>query len=959
MSVKKYNPGFLSDQELIDSFCVRRAEFESLVETLREIEGNSNVHRMVIGPRGSGKTTLLLRVAAEVRQDSNLSAKFFSLVLSEEHYEVSTCGEFWLDCLGQLAEQLPSREDAPDLRLSYEDLRQVRDDRDLGNRCLAALLDFADYEGKRLLIIAENLNMMFEEMNDRDAGWRLRKVLQTEPRIMLFASATSRFDEIDHPDQALYDFFDVLTLCRLSTRECANLWSRVSGKKTLDREIRSIEILTGGNPRLVAIVARFGGGLSFRALMDEILDLVDDHTEYFKSHLESLPAQERRVYLALAALWKPATSKEIAARARLTTSHCSAHIKRLMRRGAVEERGGTARRKVYYVTERMYNIYYLLRKRGGPSEVISALIRFMAAYYSADELISLGANIAQEAMSSKAEEKTLAVDAVAMLVEALPGHQTRFMERLPDEFVKQVGRTEILKYAEGWTGLPSLVGCLGALYSAHKFGEAIETCEEIVARFGSSDLPSVIERVAEARLNKGAILAELGRMEDAIRVFDDIVKYSARHNGSGNTDDLWAAALTNKGLALANLGRAEEAVEAFDEVVARFGRSDLPDILEKVSRAAFNKGKALSKLGRHEDALRTYSEAVELIDRSVASGVVEGAFKACVNKAGVQAVLGRLDESLETYEDALKLLAVHEAISKREYEARVFLNRAESLRRLNRASEALDACNEALCLVDSEGANAKETELTAETLFEKAVVLEGMGRYDEALDSYSDLIARFIESEVTAVFGLALSAVINKTLRLDVLGRIDEALNTYEALEQYCWDGQPQSIVDLFEKAALNKAALGIKTGDHRTAIATATHVLDRFPAGLPKNRVRALWIRSEARYKDGDVAGSEADISAALRDLPGSGAPLQSAISQVVLFAARLGSARVLNLVDGSPSAGLLAPLVAALNMDLGREPGVSLEVFEIAHDIRNDLKRVRDRYDLAHVNNPHRIHS
>ena len=695
MSVKKYNPGFLSDQELIDSFCVRRAEFESLVETLRETQGNSNVHRMVIGPRGSGKTTLLLRVATEVRRDSNLSAKFFPLVLSEEHYEVSTCGEFWLDCLGQLAEQLPSREDAPDLRLSYEDLRQVRDDRDLGDRCLAALLDFADYEGKRLLIIAENLNMMFEEMNDRDAGWRLRKVLQTEPRIMLFASATSRFDEIDHPDQALYDFFDVLTLCRLSTRECANLWSRVSGKKTLDREIRSIEILTGGNPRLVAIVARFGGGLSFRTLMDEILDLVDDHTEYFKSHLESLPAQERRVYLALAALWKPATSKEIAARARLTTSHCSAHIKRLMRRGAVEERGGTARRKVYYVTERMYNIYYLLRKRGGPSEVISALIRFMAAYYSADELIALGANIAQE------------------------------------------------------------------------------------------------------------------------------------------------------------------------------------------------------------------------------------------------------------------------AISKREYKARVFLNRAESLRRLNRASEALDACNEAVCLVNAEGANAKETELTAETLFEKAVVLEGMGRYDEALDSYSDLIARFIESEVTAVFGLALSAVINKTLRLDVLGRIDEALNTYEALEQYCWDGQPQSIVDLFEKAALNKAALGIKTGDYRTAIATATHVLDRFPAGSPKNRVRALWIRSEARYKDGDVAGSEADISAALRNLPGSGAPLQSAISQVVLFAARLGSARVLNLVDGSPSAGLLAPLVAALNMDLGREPGVSLEVFEIAHDIRNDLKRVRDRYDLAHVNNPHRIHS
>lgn len=955
MSVKKYNPGFLSDRELIDSFCVRRAEFESLVETLREIGGNSNVHRMVIGPRGSGKTTLLLRVAAEVRHDSNLAAKFYPLVLSEERYEVSTCGEFWLDCLGQLAEQLPSREDAPDLRMSYEDLRQVGDDQDLGNRCLAALLDFADYAGKRLLIIAENLNMMFKEMDDRDAGWRLRKVLQTEPQIVLFASATSRFDEIDHPEHALYDFFDVLSLRRLGTRECADLWTTVSGKKARGREIRSIEILTGGNPRLVAIVARFGGGLSFRTLMDEILDLVDDHTEYFKSHLESLPAQERRVYLALAALWKPATSKEIAVRARLTTSHCSAHIKRLMSRGVVEERGGTARRKVYYVTERMYNIYYLLRKRGGPSEVIRALIRFMASYYSIDEMMALGASIAREAMSSKATERAMAVDAVAMLAESLPSHRALFMERLPDEFVREVGKAEILKYAEGSVALDGLVDRLGALYSAHKFEEAIEACEEIVARFGSSDHPSVIERVAEARLNKGAILAELGRMEEAIRVFDDIVRYSARHDGLGNTDDHLAAALTNKGLALANLGRTAEAVEAFDEVVARFGRSDLPDVLEKVSRAVFNKGTALSELGRNEDALRTYSEAVELMDRSVAPEVVERAFKACVNKAGVQAGLGRLDESLETYDEALKLLAAHEAISKREHEARVFLNRAESLRRLNRVSEALDACNEALCLVDSEGANARETELTAETLFEKAVVLEGMGQHEEALNSYSDLIARFIGSQVNAIFGLAVSAVINKTLRLDTLGRIDEALNTYEALEQYSWDGQPETIVDLLEKAALNKAALRIKSGDHPTAIETATHVLNRIPAGSQKNRVRALWIRSEARYKDGDVPGSEADISAALRDLPGSGASLQAAISQIVLFAARLGSARVLNLVDGSPSAGLLAPLIEALSMDLGREPRVSLEVFEIAHDIQHHLKTVRDRLDLAGAKNPH----
>ena len=64
MSLMKYNPGFLPDRALIDSFCVRLVELESLLETLRETKGDSNVHRLVIGPRGSGKTTLVLRVAA-------------------------------------------------------------------------------------------------------------------------------------------------------------------------------------------------------------------------------------------------------------------------------------------------------------------------------------------------------------------------------------------------------------------------------------------------------------------------------------------------------------------------------------------------------------------------------------------------------------------------------------------------------------------------------------------------------------------------------------------------------------------------------------------------------------------------------------------------------------------------------------------------------------------------------
>ena len=211
----------------------------------------------------------------------------------------------------------------------------------------AGLLDYSDRKEKRLVLLVENLNMMFRDMMDSDAGWRLRHTLQNEPRIVLLASATSRFDEIDSPDSALYELLRVHTLAPLDTDECMILWKAESGESPSRAEVRPLEILTGGSPRLLAIVARMGAGRSLGDLLDHLLDLIDDHTEYFKSHIESLPAQERRVYLALAELWEPATTKEVAGRARLDTNKCSAQLKRLSDRGAVRVVGGSSRRKQF------------------------------------------------------------------------------------------------------------------------------------------------------------------------------------------------------------------------------------------------------------------------------------------------------------------------------------------------------------------------------------------------------------------------------------------------------------------------------------------------------------------------------------------------------------------------------------------------------------------------------------
>ncbi len=380
----KYNPGLRGDQDLIDSFVVRHHHLELVLEVLRENTGTSNQHLLIVGPRGSGKTTLVRRVAAEIRRVPDLEAYWTPIVFAEESYLVSSTGELWLEALFHLADQ------TRDVRWdrAYQELRQERDEARLRQRALAQLLDFATESGKRILLIVENIDMLLGEQIKRSGDWELRHTLLNEPRVMFLGTATRRFAAIERIDKAWFGLLAIHDLQPLDTKECCALWQAVTSEDPPASRLRPMQILTGGSPRLLKILAELASRRSFGELMSQLVQLIDSHTEYFKSHLDHLAPLERKVFVALLDLWDPSSAKDVARAARLSVSKASSLLNRLTSRGAihiVEQRG---RQNIYQASERLFNIYFLLRRRRRQASRVRALVSFMTHFYR-EELTSI------------------------------------------------------------------------------------------------------------------------------------------------------------------------------------------------------------------------------------------------------------------------------------------------------------------------------------------------------------------------------------------------------------------------------------------------------------------------------------------------------------------------------------------------------------------------------------------
>ena len=831
-TVRKANPGLFrsDDEDVIAQFVVRRHELDVVLETVRDnLDSPSCQHVLIVAPRGRGKTMLLARAAAELRTHAALASRVLPVRFMEENYEIFTLADFWLETLFQLARQAGECNPklAQELRATHADLNSRWRERDLADRARASVVEAAELLDRKLVLMVENLQALCGAADD-DFGWGLRQALQMEPRIMLVGTATSRFAALDDPQEAFFELFRTIPLEPLDTESCRRLWRAAGGGKRSGQEIRPLQILTGGNPRLLIIVAAFARSKSLRRLMDELVALIDDHTEYFRSHLEGMAKTERRVYLAAIDLWRPSSAAEIADRARLDVRTVSAMLGRLVERGAVmaEER---ERKRYYSAAERLYCIYYKMRRERDEAEIVRQFVYFMSVFYREEEIRDILPLWREEAAQSSAIREGIG-RAIA--------ESSYIRDIVPDR---------------SWSGFAEGIDDTEAGIAAY---------DDVVARFGSSKAPQLQKVVADALSNKGIAQAQAGDVEAGITTFDDIV---SRFGGSEAPElqKVVARALISKGVAQGRIGDTEAEMATYDDVVARIGSSEAPELQKVIADALFNKATARERAGDVEGGIAAYDDVVARFGSSKALQLQKVVADALSNKGIAQAQAGDVEAGIATFDDVVARFGSSEAPELQEVVAIALFSKGVAQGQVGGVEARIATYDDVIARFGSNGVPELQ-KVVANALVGKGVAQGQAGGVEAGIATYDDVVARFGSSEAPELQEMVAIALFNKGVVQGQAGDAEAGIAAYDDVVARFGGTEAPKLQKVVASALVNKGAAQVRAGDTEAGIAAYDDVVARFGSSeAPKLReqvARALTGKGIAQRRIGDA---EAEIAA------------------------------------------------------------------------------------------------
>jgi Flp pilus assembly protein TadD len=394
-----YNPALLKKEDLIGRYVARLPLLDRLLDDLRrEQPGSTPQHQIIIGQRGLGKTTLLRRLAFAVEDDAALAAQWIALVFPEEQYNVASLADFWLNCVDALSDALDRAGD----RAASQALDARVEERGYSGEggsaaALRLLVDEAERLGRRILLLVDNIDIVLDRLKD-EAEWEFRRVISHEPRLHFIGASSRVLEALYEHGRAFYDFFQVHELKGFDEQETFSTLCQLAEQAGNERvlavireqpaRIKALRVLTGGNPRTLALLFNVLSQGPEGDVQRDIEQLLDGYTALYKARFEELPAQAQLVVDAMAIHWDPLTAADLTALlGPMAVNQVSAQLKRLEDLGVVEKTPWYGEKKnAFQIAERFFNIWYLMRASRRVRRRLLWLVKFLETWFGAEEL---------------------------------------------------------------------------------------------------------------------------------------------------------------------------------------------------------------------------------------------------------------------------------------------------------------------------------------------------------------------------------------------------------------------------------------------------------------------------------------------------------------------------------------------------------------------------------------------
>ena len=482
----KYNPAETPPKDLVKGFIGRGHIVDRLLAAIREQTDCATIqHYILLGQRGAGKTTLLLMLEKAIRDDRELSRRWFCVRFREEEFSIHTVR----DVLAQAVAYLHEEDNIAEAGLVWKAAEAHAEYNESLATVLSGLRRISKERGKRVLLLIDNFDRIFPKRGDRDAQERaFRKLLMTEPLLMVIGTSLQPYEEFAAYDDAFFGFFSPIPLENLTDDEIKQLLlarAELEGNQDFPAKyeanrdkVRAITYLTGGNPRLAVMLYEVLSRGDRMSVVEALRETLDGLTPWLTAVLEDMPTQQSKILDALMRLNGVASPSEIAAKARLSLNTVTTQLGRLKEGRYVAASGeGRGKPSIYHVYEGIFSTWYQMRYLQPKRRRVETFVEFLRAWFavearmgSSEPVNGTGGNWAStfarldeleagmptleqrlesrvEAVMMIAREYTLeaALDALALLAETAPAElRERLLFMKPGLELARSGDTGVL-----------------------------------------------------------------------------------------------------------------------------------------------------------------------------------------------------------------------------------------------------------------------------------------------------------------------------------------------------------------------------------------------------------------------------------------------------------------------------------------------------------------------------------